>query len=105
DPSNTLLAGEDQLELLRRVAPRVITVHASDRRPKPGANVGPGGITDYSQLIHGEIGTGIIDYSAIFTTLRAAGFYGWVSIEDGVNGIDELKRSAQYLATRMDLTR
>ena len=103
DPSNTLLAGEDPLELLRRVAPRVVTMHASDRRPRPGVTIGPEGITDYQQLIHGEIGTGIIDYDAIFAILREAGFDGWVSIEDGVNGIEELQRSAQFLAGKMNL--
>lgn len=101
DPSNTLLANEDYLELLRRVAPRVVTIHASDRRPKPGVEIGPEGITDYTQLIHGEIGTGLIDYDAIFAILRAAGFDGWVSIEDGVNGIEELKRSARFLVSKM----
>lgn len=103
DPSNTLLANEDPLELLRRVAPRVVTIHASDRRPKPGVEIGPEGITDYTQLIHGEVGTGLIDYDAIFAILRGAGFDGWVSIEDGVNGIEELKRSAQFLTSKMGM--
>ena len=31
DPSNAILAGEDPLELLRRVKHRVVTMHASDR--------------------------------------------------------------------------
>ncbi|HLJ54388.1 MAG TPA: sugar phosphate isomerase/epimerase family protein [Chthonomonadaceae bacterium] len=103
DPSNTLLANEDPIALLRRVAPRVVTMHASDRRPRPGVEVGPEGITDYSQLIHGEVGTGLIDYDTIFAILRDVGFDGWVSIEDGVAGVDELKRSAQFLARRMGL--
>lgn len=96
DPSNTLLANENPLELLERVKQRVVTMHASDRRPRPGVDISAG-ITDYTQLIHGEIGTGVIDFDAIFATLRGVGFDGWVSIEDGVNGIEELKRSAQFL--------
>jgi sugar phosphate isomerase/epimerase len=103
DPSNTLLANEDPYELLRRVAHRVVTIHASDRRPKPGVTIGPEGITDYTQLIHGEVGTGIIDYDTIFKVLRGAGFVGWVSIEDGVNGIEELQRSARYLCGKMGI--
>ena len=103
DPSNTLLANEDPLELLRRVAPRVVTLHASDRRPRPGVEVGPEGITDYTQLIHGEVGTGVIDYDAIFAILREVHFDGWISIEDGVNGIEELKRSARFLAGKMGI--
>ncbi|MDW8208241.1 MAG: sugar phosphate isomerase/epimerase family protein [Chloroherpetonaceae bacterium] len=104
DPSNTLLANEDPIQLLQRIATRVVTMHASDRRPRPGAQIGPEGITDYTQLIHGEIGTGMIDYDRIFQILRAAGFDGWVSIEDGVNGIEELQRSARFLARKMDLS-
>jgi sugar phosphate isomerase/epimerase len=41
------------------------------------------------------------DYHAIFRILRGVGFDGWVSIEDGVNGMEELKRSAQFLVSRM----
>lgn len=103
DPSNTLLANEDPIELLRRVAPKVVTMHASDRRPRPGVEIGPEGITDYNQLIHGEIGTGINDFDLMFEILRGVGFDGWVSIEDGVNGIDELRRSAVYLAKKMGI--
>jgi sugar phosphate isomerase/epimerase len=103
DPSNTLIANEDPLELLERVKHRVVTMHASDRRPKPGVTIGPEGITDYTQLIHGEIGTGMNDFDAMFRILRSVGFDGWVSIEDGVNGMEELKRSAQFLATKMQL--
>lgn len=103
DPSNTLLANEDPYELLRRVAHRVVTIHASDRRPKPGVTIGPDGITDYTQLIHGEVGTGVIDYDTIFSVLKGAGFDGWVSIEDGVNGIEELQRSAKFLCGKMGL--
>jgi len=103
DPSNTLLANEDPLVLLERVKHRVVTMHASDRRPKPGVEIGPEGITDYTQLIHGEVGTGIIDYDAIFSILHSVNFDGWTSIEDGVNGIEELQRSARFLAERMGL--
>jgi sugar phosphate isomerase/epimerase len=104
DPSNTLIANEDPIELLRRVAPRVVTMHASDRRLRPGVEIGPEGITDYAQLIHGEIGTGLNDFDEIFRILGTVGFDGWVSIEDGLNGWDELKRSAIFLAKKMQVT-
>jgi len=101
DPSNTLLANEDPLQLLERVKHRVVSMHASDRRPRPGVEIGPEGITDYAQLIHGEVGTGLNDFDAIFSILRAAGFDGWVSIEDGLSGMEELKRSAVFLLEKM----
>ena len=75
DPSNTLLANEDPYELLRRVAERVVTcTHASDRRPKPVVSIGPEVFTEYTQLFHGEVGTGVIDYDTIFSILTGAGF-------------------------------
>lgn len=98
DPSNTLLAGEDPLELLDRVAHRVVSMHASDRRPAAGVSASLETITDYSHMVHGEIGTGLIDYPEILERLRRAGFDGWVSIEDGMNGIEEIARSARYLS-------
>jgi len=105
DPSNTILAGEDPLELLERVKRRVVTMHASDRYLKEGT------IEDLrkeedtvgyaKRLSHGEIGQGMNDYDAIFRTLAGVGFDGWISIEDGVDGFDQLERSAQFLRRKI----
>jgi sugar phosphate isomerase/epimerase len=102
DPSNTILAGEDPIDLLQKIKHRVVTMHASDRRLKPGHtleelrsledSVGYAAI-----LTHGVIGTGLNDYPKIFSILRRAGYDGWVSIEDGVNGLDEIRQSAEFL--------
>ena len=107
DPSNTILAGEDPLELLARVKHRVLTMHASDRfliegtiedlRREELNTVG------YARrLSHGEIGQGMNDYDAIFTELKGAGFDGWVSIEDGMDGFDQLQRSVEFLRDKMN---
>ncbi len=53
------------------------------------------------RLRHGEIGQGMNDYDAIFSTLARVGFDGWISIEDGVDGIDQLQRSAQFLRRKI----
>lgn len=109
DPSNTYLAGEDPLELLRRVAPRVVTMHASDRYLSEGTledlRREESGAAGYAKrLRHGEIGKGLNDYDAIFTMLKAAGFgsgqsphENWISIEDGVDGMDQLARSVDFV--------
>jgi sugar phosphate isomerase/epimerase len=107
DPSNTLLAGEDPLVLLERVKDRVVTMHASDRYLKRGT------IEDLrreenaagyaARLAHGVIGEGLNDYDAIFTVLRSVGFESWISIEDGVNGMGELRQSASFLRSKIDL--
>ena len=102
DPSNTYLAGEDPLELLRRVSDRVVTMHASDRYLTEGTlkdlRKAEDGATGYAKFLrHGEIGQGLNDYDAIFTELTRVGFDGWISIEDGVEGIEQLERSVSFL--------
>ncbi len=106
DPSTALLAGDDPLELLDRVKERVVTMHASDRFLLSGTLADlrreESGAQGYAQrLRHGEIGQGLNDYDAIFRTLRGAGFDGWVSIEDGVDGMDQLARSVQFLRAKL----
>ena len=102
DPSNTYLAGEDPLELLKRVSHRVVTMHASDRYLKEGTledlRREESGPTGYARrLSHGEIGKGLNDYDAIFGELKRVGFDGWISIEDGVDGMEQLVRSVEFL--------
>ncbi len=106
DPSNTYLAGEDPLDLLRRVSQRVVTMHASDRYLTEGTlddlrNV-EYGATGYAKFLrHGEIGQGLNDYDAIFAELTRVGFDGWISIEDGVEGIEQLERSVAFLRRKI----
>ncbi len=102
DPSNAMLAGEDPIELLESVKHRVVSMHASDRRLKPGYTLDDlrrqeEGIGYASILEHGEVGTGMNDFQTIFRILRSVGFDGWVSVEDGMNGMDELQRSIDFL--------
>lgn len=106
DPSNTYLAGEDPLELLRRVSHRVVTMHASDRYLTDGTlddlRNAEDGATGYAKFLrHGEIGQGLNDYDAIFTELTRVGFDGWISIEDGVEGMDQLERSVTFLRRKI----
>lgn len=102
DPSNALLAGDDPLEVLKAVKPRIVSMHASDRRLKPGATLEDlraqeNSLGYASVLQHGEIGTGMIDYPAIVQILAEVDFDGWISIEDGVNGMEELARSVAFV--------
>lgn len=106
DPSNTYLAGEDPIELLKRVSHCVVTMHASDRYLAEGTledlRREEGGATGYAKrLRHGEIGQGLNDYDAIFTELKRVGFDGWISIEDGVDGMDQLARSIAFLQKKI----
>ncbi|GEO10260.1 sugar phosphate isomerase/epimerase family protein [Segetibacter aerophilus] len=106
DPSNTYLAGEDPIDLLKRVSNRVVTMHASDRYLKEGTiedlRKEEGGALGYAKrLSHGEIGKGLNDYDAIFAELKRVGFNGWISIEDGVDGMDQLERSVTFVRKKI----
>jgi len=106
DPSNAYLAGEDPLDLLKLVSSRVVTMHASDRYLIEGTiedlRKEESGATGYAKrLAHGEIGKGLNDYDAIFTELNRVGFNGWISVEDGVDGFEQLERSVFFLRKKI----
>ena len=89
-------------DLLKNVADRVVSMHASDRYLATGKSLedmrqsdGTLGYSPY--LLHGVTGQGLNDYDAIFSILRDSGFDGWVSIEDGMNGMAEIQESLEFL--------
>lgn len=106
DPSNAIVAGEDPIELLQCVKHRVVTMHASDRFLKPGHTLDElrrmeDSVGYASILSHGVIGQGLNDYPRIFAILREAGYQGWISIEDGMSGLEEIRASAEFLRGMM----
>ena len=106
DPSNAIAAGEEPLELLEKVKDRVVTMHASDRYLANGTieelRAQEGGTAGYVSFFkHGVIGKGLNDYDAIFTILKGVGFDGWISIEDGVDGMEQMRESAEFLKRKV----
>jgi len=102
DPSNAIVAGDDPIELLRQVADRVVSMHASDRFLAEGKTLDElrqsDGTLGYSpNLRHGVTGRGLNDYPEIFRILAEHNYHGWVSIEDGMNGMDEMAASLRFL--------
>jgi sugar phosphate isomerase/epimerase len=107
DPSNAIVAGVDSADFLDDVVDRVVTMQASDRSLAPGASLDElrqnDGTLGYSPALqHGVIGRGLNDYPRIFRTLAEHGYDGWISIEDGVNGMDEMIASAEFLREARD---
>ncbi len=113
DPSNAIVAGDDQYELLDRVMSRVATMQASDRYLEGGT------IADlrtraadpehgYAKMVrHGVIGRGLNDYDRIFGALAASGYTGWISIEDGdghteEEGMTNLRASVEFVQGKID---
>ncbi|MFM8254570.1 MAG: sugar phosphate isomerase/epimerase family protein [Actinomycetota bacterium] len=106
DPSNAIAAGEEPLELLEKVKHRVVTMHASDRYLANGTiedlRREEGGSAGYVSFFkHGVIGKGLNDYDAIFSTLKNVGFDGWISIEDGIDGMEQMHESAEFLKKKV----
>lgn len=102
DPSNAFVGGFDPVRFLEKVRHRVVTMHASDRYLAPGATLddlktGDGALGYAAALRHGETGKGLNDYDAIFRLLAEVGFAGWISVEAGMNGLDEIARSVAFL--------
>jgi sugar phosphate isomerase/epimerase len=107
DPSNATVGGYDPVRFLEKVKDRVVTMHASDRYLAPGASLDDlrqaDGTIGYSdKLRHGETGRGLNDYDAIFRILSGVDFSGWISVEDGMNGLDELRRSVEFLKRKRE---
>jgi len=105
DPSNAIIAGEDPITLLKAVKHRVLTMHASDRYLEGGTLEDlkvQDGFAGYAKTLkHGVIGKGLNEYDKIFSILKSAGFNGWISIEDGINGMDEMRQSVTFLREKM----
>ena len=105
DPSNATVGGFDPVAFLEKVKHRVVTMHASDRYLVPGTTLeeirtqdGTVGYPD--KLKHGVTGQGMNDYDAIFRILAGVGYSGWISVEDGMDGLDELRRSVEFLKAK-----
>ena len=107
DPSNAIVAGDDPIALLQAVKQRVVSMHASDRFLSEGYTLDDlrdsDGTIGYSPALqHGVTGQGLNDFDTIFQILADVGYDGWVSIEDGMNGMDEMRQSLEFLGRMRD---
>jgi sugar phosphate isomerase/epimerase len=107
DPSNAIVAGDDPLDWLDAVLDRVVSMHASDRRLSEGATMedlrlSDGTVGYSSKLQHGVVGKGLNNYPAIFARLASRSYSGWISIEDGMNGMEEMAESLAFLRRMID---
>jgi sugar phosphate isomerase/epimerase len=84
-------------------------MHASDRFLIEGTLADlqkeEAGVAGYARrLRHGTIGKGLNDYDTIFRELKSVGFDSWISIEDGVDGMDQLVESIKFVRQKMAQT-
>lgn len=102
DPSNAIVAGDDPIVLLNAVRDRVVSMHASDRYFENGyapeqIELSKDTLGYNAFLRHGVVGNGLNNYDEIFRILSESGFSGWISVEDGLNGVDEMQESVDFL--------
>ena len=95
------------MDWLEALQDRVVSMHASDRSLTEGATLEELRQTDgtlgYSpKLKHGVAGQGLNDYPAILAMLAKNHYEGWISIEDGMNGMDEMAESLAFLRRNVD---
>jgi inosose dehydratase len=100
DTGHLLLGGSDPLQVLRRFGERVNYVHVKDVRLDVVRQV----VEERADVLEGwrrgmfcELGAGDVDLPAFFDALRAAGYDGWVVVEqDRIPRPDEeLRESAE----------
>jgi sugar phosphate isomerase/epimerase len=108
DPSNALVAGDDPLAWLEILQERVVSMHASDRWLSDGATLeelrqGDGTLGYSPKLQHGVVGKGLNNYPAIFKVLAKNHYAGWISIEDGMNGMEEMAQSLAFLRRMVEI--
>ncbi len=70
DVGNAAVFADDPLALLDRVLDQIVSIHASDSAAR-------------GELRHVLLGTGITPYSVLFGRLVAAGWDGWICMEEG----------------------
>lgn len=102
-------AGGDPVDFIRTYVNDIVTLHIKDIDPHILAT-GIAAGWNYSQFsgagIFTELGTGMVDFPAVFTELDAAGFSGWIVVETDVTqlptALESAKVSRDYLK-RLDL--
>lgn len=89
DFANPLMMGADPVALLQRVAHKVHHVHAGDRLP--------------GEYQHSVLGEGKVPFRPLLEILKAHGYTGYLSIEDGQPRGDEgFRQSLAFLNAQVD---
>jgi sugar phosphate isomerase/epimerase len=92
DTANTLAYGDDPIPVLEKVLDRVISVHAAETAQRG----------DLKPVL---VGTGLVPVREMFSLLKAAGFDGWLCIEEassqgqaGIEAATQFVREAWEMA-------
>lgn len=98
DPVNAITTGDDPVQLLQTVVERMVSMHASDCRLNQAERMCDPKVEQTGPSVeHCIIGEGIVDYDSILRMLSGVGYQGWMSIEDGIDGLAQLQTSVSFL--------
>jgi inosose dehydratase len=82
DTGQIAQAGGDAIEVVRRYRDAVGHVHVKDYGGKPVSHRPDGSTEDPTGYVgYVPVGSGVIDFAAMFRDLREAGFDGWLMVE------------------------
>jgi inosose dehydratase len=82
DTGQIAQAGGDAVEVVRRYRDAVGHVHVKDYGGKPVSHRPDGSAEDPTGYVgYVPVGSGVIDFAAMFRDLREAGFDGWLMVE------------------------
>jgi sugar phosphate isomerase/epimerase len=85
DTANVIAYGDDPIPVLRKVVDRVVSVHAADTSTRGVLN-------------HVLLGTGLVPFREMFEILYAAGFDGWICMEEAsFTGKRGVKAAADFV--------
>ena len=85
DTANVIAYGDDPIPVLRKVVDRVVSVHAADTSTR-------------GELKHVLLGTGLVPFREMFEIIHAAGFDGWICMEEAsFTGKSGVKAAADFV--------
>jgi hypothetical protein len=97
-------AVDDVFEVFSKVQDNASARHLKPGHPMEELRAVEDSVGYAEILTHGVVGKGMNNYPQIFRTLREARFDGWVSIEDGLGGLEEIRASAEFLRPFIDFS-
>jgi len=85
DTGHVAYARDDPIDVLREFAPRIHLVHFKDYRPEIAERARREEWDHRTAVANGlfcEVSAGAIDFAGVLAVLRAAGYAGWIVVED-----------------------
>jgi len=85
DTANSLILGDDPVEILKKIMEKVYVIHAAD-------------VLSIGELKPSVIGEGIVPFKEIIKFLEEVNYNGWICIEEASNtGIEGIRKATEFI--------